>query len=399
MRKIYFLIILAFLVGFLPPNLSRAAETDLYADAVYSASNQVYQPSNSLEAPDGIYTEFWEEDTTLTLDLGEGEEGTGDLTLYFNVLNFGAGYRVEFLTTDLIKVQTTGNTLPLSSELTIAYVGGVPYRYVAITSLEDEQWRLDAIMVASINEAPEEEIIIDGEENLSEEMTEEEMREFLNDFVEGFTDMVSDWFSCGDNQGLIVKRPDDGNSVTDADSIVYTIGCDNTLHIFPDEQTFKTWWTDFDSISYINGAFLASHELGNNVTIRPGTYLVKQASDPKVYAVEPEGVLRWIPDETTAQTLYGENWNARVIDIPEAIFSDYTLGEDLTTEAYPTGTIGYLPTGEVVYLDGNYYYTFVNGLNAGRFQSKFLVDLDDNVMTNYYSDGGLNEDSSILYPF
>lgn len=389
MRKLFLLVILTLASGAVSPLAASAEETDLYADSVYLAGNQAYQPSNALGAPDQVYTDFFsKEGGYVTLDMGENEEGIGDLTLYYRILNTGAGYRVDFKDADLTLVQSFSAIFSLgTSELTITYLGGVPYRYVTVTSIEEETWSLDAVTTASILETEE---TTESEEAAEEEPVEEETVEETEEEE-----------SCGSNQGLIVKRPDDGNPETDADSIVYTIGCDNTLHIFPDEQTFKTWWTNFDDMAFINGTFIAQHELGNRVTIRPGTWLIKQTSDPKVYAIEPDGVLRWLPDETTAAALYGENWAARVIDVPDAFFSDYTIGDDLTAEAYPTGTIGYLPTtNQVVYLEGTGYRAFVEGsYSLMRFQSKFLIDLNDTIMTTYTDGGELTYNKEIDFPF
>lgn len=393
MHKIYLLIIISSLIGFLPSNFVRAEESDFYADSVYSASNQVYQSENSLGEPDSVSTSFFDKDAVLILDLGESEEGTGDLTIYFSLLNFGAGYRIEFMDTDLIKVQTSANTLPLStSELTITYLGGVPYRYVSITSTEEEVWKLDAIKVSSINEIIEEEEEGEGEESATEEgETEEDTEEDTTHSSET---------TCEDNRGLLVKLPNDNNPETTADTIVYAMGCDGTRHLFPDELTYKTWWTNFEDVAFVDENFMAYHEAGANATIRPGTDLIKTSSDPKVYAVEPNGILRWIPSEEIATSLFGTSWNARIVDVSEDFFSDYTIGDDLTINVYPTGTIGYLSTGQVVYLEGTTYYTFAGELwSSGRFQSKFLIDLDDEIMTNYSNGGDITENDDIVYPY
>jgi hypothetical protein len=395
MKKIYLLIIVSLFLGFVSPSKTLAAdETDLYANSVYSAGDQTYKPENSLGTPDSIYTDFFEKDAAITLDMGENESGIGDLTLYFKTQDFRASYRVEFLDVDLNKLQTSSNAFPTSaSELTLSYTGGLPYRYVTITNVEEETWSLDAIMTSEIETVAETEFT-------DEWMTEEEMQEVLNEFVEGFTDMFSDWFSCGGNHGLLVKRVDDDNVTTDADSIIYEIGCDNVLHIVPNEATYKTWWTNYEDVSFIESSFLISHELGASVTVRPGTCLVKQTSSPKVYAVEPSGILRWIPDEATAETLYGPRWNTIILDIPDAIFADYTVGDDLGNTAYPAGILGYNSDGQVVYLDSDTYYTMPGGiLSYMRFQSKFLVDLNDAIMLNYMYGGDLTEDSSISLPF
>ncbi len=393
MQKIYLLIIVSLFLGFISPLTTLAAEeTSLYANSVYSAGNQTYKPENSLGAPDSIYTDFFEKDAAITLDMGENESGIGDLTLYFKTQDFRASYRVEFLDVDLNKLQTSSNAFPISvSELTLSYTAGLAYRYVTITNVEEETWSLDAIMTSEIETV---------ETTTDEEMTDEELTQLLNDFAEGLMNLFSNLDFCGGNHGLLVKQVDDGDLVTNTDSIIYEIGCDGTLHIVPNEATYKTWWTSYENVSFVEGSFIAQNGFGDNVTIRPGTNLVKQASSPKVYAVEPGGILRWIPDEATAETLYGPRWNTIILDIPDTIFSDYTVGDDLGNTAYPAGILGYNSDGQVVYLDSDTYYTTPGDiLSYMRFQSKFLVDLNDAIMLNYMYGGDLTEDSSISLPF
>ena len=199
---------------------------------------------------------------------------------------------------------------------------------------------------------------------------------------------------CNSNRGLVVKRSD--NSPT-----IFVLGCNDTIHIFPNEQIYKTWWSDFENISYVEGSFIASQELEKNVTIRPGTYLVKQPSSPKVYAVEPGQVIRWIPDEATAEALYGINWNKIIIDVSDELFSDYTIGTDLTGTAYPNGVIGYLPgEGRVVYLDETSYYNLPGDTIASlRLNTEFLVPLSATILAAYTDGGDLVYDTMIAFPF
>ncbi|MFA6131952.1 MAG: hypothetical protein WC702_02705 [Patescibacteria group bacterium] len=204
--------------------------------------------------------------------------------------------------------------------------------------------------------------------------------------------------ACNGNQGLVVKRLN--NDGVNAIPTVFVLGCYDTIHIFPNEQTYKTWWTDFEDISYVDGAYIADKKLEGNVTIRPGTYLVKQPSSPKVYAVEPGGVLRWIPDETTAEALYGKKWNTIILDLSDELFSDYTIGATLTTTAYPNGVLGYLPEGRVVYLSGTSYYNLPGSvMDPLRLESKFLVPLSAGVMATYTDGGDLAYDQAIAFPF
>jgi len=200
---------------------------------------------------------------------------------------------------------------------------------------------------------------------------------------------------CDSNQGLVVQRSDVSLPA------LFVLGCHNTIHVFPNEQTYKTWWPDFENISYVNGAFVGAKDLLGNVTIRPGTYLVKQTTDPKVYAVEPNGVLRWIPNEATAKTLYGSKWNTIIVDVPDELFADYTIGTNMTDTAYADGTIGYLPVeGRVVYLSGTSYFNLPGDkISSMRLGSKFLVPLSAAVIANYTDGGDLPYDTKIAFPF
>jgi|GEM_PF-1715089 hypothetical protein len=384
MKKISFLILLALVFNLVLPKTVFAETTTVYAESVYSAGNQTYQPTKALGEPDGSRTSFFEKNSAITLDLGEGNESTSNLTMYYLLQNFGAGYRVEFLDNDFTVTQTESSIFPLSlSELTFTYARETSYRYVRVTSIREETWVLDAIMttVETVEEVP-----------IATETVEETIEEIIIPISEK---------TCSASQGLLIKRVDDNNPTTVADSVVYVVGCDDSIHVFPNETVYKSWWSNFDDVAFVDGTYFAQHELEADVTIRPGTYLVKQTSDPKVYAVESNGVLRWIPNETVATTLYGTNWNKIIIDLPDEIFSHYTIGDDLTTEAYPDGVVGYLPEGRVVYLSENYYYNLPGSIMSSlRFRSEFLVPLSAEVMTNYI-DGGedLEYSTSIAFPF
>ncbi len=102
---------------------------------------------------------------------------------------------------------------------------------------------------------------------------------------------------------------------------------------FPNERVYFSWQTNFDAVRVISSAQLAAYPLAGNVTYRPGTRLIKIVSDPKVYAVESGGVLRWISNEAIARQLYTANWNQLVDDVSDALFTDYRLGPPISTAA------------------------------------------------------------------
>ncbi len=130
--------------------------------------------------------------------------------------------------------------------------------------------------------------------------------------------------------GDLVKAPDS--------RAVYYVGSDGRRYVFPNQLTYLTWYGDFASVRTIADAELAALSIGGNVTYRPGTRLVKIVSDPRVYAVEPGGVLRPIPDESAAVALYGADWSKRVDDVPDAFFFSYRIGAPLAAAAYPEGS-------------------------------------------------------------
>lgn len=123
---------------------------------------------------------------------------------------------------------------------------------------------------------------------------------------------------------------------------VYFYAADGKRYVFPNEKTYFSWYVDFSSVKTISDSELAAISIGGNVTVRPGTKLVKIQTDPKVYAVTKCGVLHWVESETIAKSLYGDAWATRVIDVPDAFFVNYTIGTSVATAVHPDGqTITY----------------------------------------------------------
>jgi hypothetical protein len=123
-------------------------------------------------------------------------------------------------------------------------------------------------------------------------------------------------------------------------SSVYFLAADGKRYVFPNESTYFSWYGDFSGVVTIPQAELESYPLGKNITVRPGTKLVKITTNPNVYAVTPGGVLVKVPSEATATTLFGANWAKRVIDISDAFFTNYTIGSgEVSATAYPAGSL------------------------------------------------------------
>jgi plastocyanin len=124
-------------------------------------------------------------------------------------------------------------------------------------------------------------------------------------------------------------------------STVYYFGPDGHRYVFPNDKTYFTWYTDFSTVKTISDNMLQTIPLGrSNITYRPGYKMVKIDTDPRTYAVDQGGVLRWVKSEELAKTLFGLNWNQRIDDVPDPFFINYKVGTpiDMATD-YKTADV------------------------------------------------------------
>lgn len=160
-------------------------------------------------------------------------------------------------------------------------------------------------------------------------------------------------------------------------SSVYYLGADSKRYVFPDSRVYFSWYKDFSGVVTISQSELESYPLAANVTMRPGTRLVKITTNPKVYAVEPGGNLRAIASEAAARELYGTNWKKRVADVADAFFTNYKMGSALANGQVPAGSlVKNAGSAAVYYFDGTNYRNIASetAFNANRFSF-------DNVLT------------------
>lgn len=109
-------------------------------------------------------------------------------------------------------------------------------------------------------------------------------------------------------------------------STLYWYASNGKRYVFPNVNTYYSWFPSFSNVQSVSDAELSSIPLGGNVTYRPGAKLVKVMTDPKVYAVARNGTLRWVTGEYVASQLYGYNWTSKIHDIPDTFFNNYVLG-------------------------------------------------------------------------
>ena len=96
--------------------------------------------------------------------------------------------------------------------------------------------------------------------------------------------------------GLAVAQPSwaltTGDLVkVEGQETVYYIGENGQRFVYPHRNVFLSWYEDFSAVKTVSLDEVVSYPLGGNITMRPGTHLIKIQSDPKVYVVTPGGIL------------------------------------------------------------------------------------------------------------
>jgi len=212
----------------------------------------------------------------------------------------------------------------------------------------------------------------------------------LRKFVSSFVTVTTVLWSMGG--ALLLPSVAQAATLTPGDLIkasgpaVYYYSADGNRYVFPNEKTYFSWYADFSSVVTITDAELAAILIGGNVTIRPGTKLVKITTDPKTYAVSSRcGMLHWIESETIAEALYGADWNQRIVDVPDAFFVDYEVGSSVSSNVHPNGQL-------VTVADDSETYVVMDGLKrklTGSSVADNMLNVADAIETDIvYADGG-----------
>jgi hypothetical protein len=132
---------------------------------------------------------------------------------------------------------------------------------------------------------------------------------------------------------LTVKLPgtdiNSGDLIKASTTAVYYFASDGKRYVFPTQDIYSSWYSDFKNVKTLTDNQLASIPIGGNVTYKPGAKLVKITSDPKVYAIDLGGTLRWLSAESVARSLYGSTWASKIVDVSSTSFLDYKMGNDI----------------------------------------------------------------------
>jgi len=163
---------------------------------------------------------------------------------------------------------------------------------------------------------------------------------------------------------------------------IYYLNADKKRVIFPDKQTFLSWYEDFSAIKTVSKELLEKFPLsGYNATIRPGTWLITIPTSTQVWTVSNPNNLHWLLDgEEQVELLFGKDWKDRLVDIPEYYYVNYKQGADIEgTQAYPAGlVVKAVSNGQYYLVDHNGQRLISeDGFKANRFQERFVVSIPE----------------------
>ena len=182
---------------------------------------------------------------------------------------------------------------------------------------------------------------------------------------------------------ILYEEAEPGDLVTAPNlGTIYYLNNQSQRVVFPDEQTFLTWYPDYDDVKTIPRELLESFPLsGRNVTIRPGTLLITIPSSYQVWMISYPNDIHWLKGgESQVIDLFGENWTERLVDLQEYYFDNYH--DDYAIEnfqIYPVGLLIHAASNDQYYLTVDHGQRMITaeGLTANRFQTKYAIERDE----------------------
>jgi hypothetical protein len=153
MKSILSVMIIFLTIGSLTLSTRAALPADSYADAVESTLGTITTPSAAIGAPNGSMATI-SSGSQLTLDMGAGEEGTGNLDITYGGLSATPPITrtVELLSIDKSVISTEVFTMTtLGTGTAHVHYSKAPtrYRYVRFSSIPNKSYKIDAINALS----------------------------------------------------------------------------------------------------------------------------------------------------------------------------------------------------------------------------------------------------------
>ena len=268
-----------------------------------------------------------------------GSGGSANVVTSVTLTSPSAGTSVDGNSTLEIKWSGSGDDID-SVSLWYSLDGGVTYEEIASGLENDGSYMWDVINTTTLKAMVQ--VMLedaDGNELASDEsarfsITMVDSTDGSDDGQDGFDDNGDDmsndfeYVDMMTTNGETVRLMPGGLFRGETLSGVYIVHEDGTRSVFPTAAAFLSYGYSFDDVVFVEDDQLQKLELGARVTMAPGE-LVKIQSDNRVFRVDAGAVLRHIPDEATAISMYGDDWATLVTDINVVFWGDYTLGSSL----------------------------------------------------------------------
>ncbi|MCB0163338.1 MAG: hypothetical protein KDI79_03865, partial [Anaerolineae bacterium] len=211
--------LIAVLIGliYLADGVSAGPPVDEYADSVGGSSGIVVFANNATGSPDGNFAAVAGllGGGDLTLDMGQGEEGTGNLIVYYQVLETGVMPHINFLDEDRNVIASTTLSGLMISPGTLAVTATYPnsptrYRYVQFISDITEVFLIDAIEAVTFSPDDDGDGILNSDEDRNHDGN------FDNDDTDG--DTIPNYQDTDDDgDGIDTATECPSNPCTDSD--------------------------------------------------------------------------------------------------------------------------------------------------------------------------------------
>lgn len=217
----------------------------------------------------------------------------------------------------------------------------------------------------------------------------------VNDSINYTTGQVLGDRDCSNSAGMLIAKRNT------KDAAVYFVGSDCKKYVFPDPKTYYTWYENFNSVIKVEVAELDFYKDGGVVPYRSGVKLVKHPDTANVYAVEPNGTLRLVPSAEIARALYGDKWQSLVQDVIVGyFFSSYSIGEPMTANSLPTGTLVKEKNSDTIYyVENGKKKPFSSNYNFDRHYFKYKNVLVKDDLSAYPTVAGISSLKSELSPY
>jgi len=123
--------------------------------------------------------------------------------------------------------------------------------------------------------------------------------------------------------------------------MVYYYAANGKRYVFTTKDVLASWYNTSQEIvagsssmcykvQQLSDSDLAAIPIGGNVNIRPGTYLIKITSDPKLYVVTRGRVIRPLANNDLAAIIFPGSSSGRIRVVPDAFFTGYSQGQAIT---------------------------------------------------------------------